>query len=87
MNAGFLQTTNCCMFGICARFAGMCARVAGICARFAGMFRMFPRNRHEKREAAARAKHARIKMCARSPEKRPTGQFLLRNTKTKHKVM
>ena len=44
-------------------------------------FRMCPRNRlHEKREAAAIAKNARIQICARSPEKRPTSNFLLRNT-------
>ena len=69
------------MFWMCARFAGICARFAGICARFAGMFHMFPRNRlYEMREAAAVAKTARIQNCARSPEKRPTSKFMLRNT-------
>ena len=44
-------------------------------------FHMCERNRlHEKREAAAIAKNARIQICARSPEKRPTSKFQLRNT-------
>ena len=45
------------------------------------MLHMIPRNRlYEMREAAAVAKNARIQNCARSPEKRPTSKFLLRNT-------
>ena len=63
------------MCGYLRWFCGYLRPVLRVC------FHMCPRNRlHEKREAAAIAKNARIQICARSPEKRPTSKFLLRNT-------
>ena len=68
---------KCYMFWMfCGYLRSFCGYLRPFC-----MFHMFPRNRlYEMREAAAAVKHARIQKCARFSEKRPTSNFLLRNT-------